>query len=164
MGKLPPLEPCGGTGCIRGFCFLFPPPVRTTTTRRYNFQTFYRFFFFFFSFFFSAVLLSGGDRDSITWFGGFGWAGRTGGGWGGGGVRGVSLQALYLTLHCHHENNPALRWTAMRAVSTPSFIVRGKVTRLCPHITVFVGTGEPKPGTEPTPSACQRNALFATGL
>ena len=48
---------------------------------------------------------------------------------GGGGGGGESLQALYLTLHCHHVNNPALRWTAMRAVSTPSFIVRGEVTR-----------------------------------
>ena len=46
------------------------------------------FVFVFFIVFFSAVLLSGGDRDSITWFGGFGWAGRTGGGWGGGGCSG----------------------------------------------------------------------------
>ena len=49
-------------------------------------------------------------------------------GGGGGGMEGGKREIIYLSLHCHHQNDscikmdvttrmiPALRWTAMRAI------------------------------------------------
>ena len=38
--------------------------------------------------------------------------GEKGGGYGGGGEG----EIIYLSLHCHHQNDSALRWAAMKAM------------------------------------------------
>ena len=53
-------------------------------------------------------------------------------------------ESIYLSLHCHHQNDLHLRWAAMRAILNVSLIVRDKVTRLCPQTTTFEEKGEPK--------------------
>ena len=55
---------------------------------------------------------------------------------------------IYLSLHCHNQNDSFIKMGS-------SLTVRDKVTRQCPQITIFEEKGEPKRG----PSAYQPNAL-----
>ena len=50
-------------------------------------------------------------------------------GWGSGVV---GKRDTGLTLHCHRQNDSALRWALMRTVLMLSLTVRGKITRQCP--------------------------------
>ena len=65
-------------------------------------------------------------------------------GGGGGGRRGRGRENMYLSLHCHHQMNAALRSAAIKASFNVSFTVKDKVTRQCPQTTTFVEKGEPK--------------------
>ena len=50
---------------------------------------------------------------------------------------------IYLSLHCHHQNDSCIRWAAMRVILM--FHCEDKVTRQCPQTTaVFEEKGEPK--------------------
>ena len=50
---------------------------------------------------------------------------------------------IYISLHCHHQNDSCIRWAAMRAILM--FHCEDKVTRQCPQTTaVFEEKGEPK--------------------
>ena len=67
---------------------------------------------------------------------------------------------IYLSLHCHHQNDSCIKMGSDVSHFNVSLIVRDKVTRLCPQTTIFVEKGEPKRNrTGRGPSAYQPNAL-----
>ena len=56
---------------------------------------------------------------------------------------------MYLSLHCHHQNDSCITMGSDESHFNGSLIVRDKVTRQCPQTTTFEGKGEPKQiGTE----------------
>ena len=65
---------------------------------------------------------------------------KGGRGYGGGG-RG---RLLYLSLHCHHQNDPSIKMGSDESHFNVSLIVRDKVTRQCPQTTILEVKGEPK--------------------
>ena len=56
---------------------------------------------------------------------------------GGGGI-------IYLSLHCHHQNDFCIKMGSDESHFNVSLIVRDKVTRQCPQTTTFEDKGEPK--------------------
>ena len=67
--------------------------------------------------------------------------GKKGGRGYGGGGRG---RLLYLSLHCHHQNDSCIKMGSDESHFNVSLIVRDKVTRQCPETTLFEEKGEPK--------------------
>ena len=61
-------------------------------------------------------------------------------GYGGGGKR----EIIYLTLHCHHQNDSCIKMGSDENHFIVSLTARGKVTRQCPQTTTFEEKGEPK--------------------
>ena len=59
---------------------------------------------------------------------------------GGGGKR----EIIYLSLHCHHQNDSCITIGSDESHFNVSLIVRDKVTRQCPQTTAFEEKGEPK--------------------
>ena len=51
---------------------------------------------------------------------------------------------LYLSLHCHHQNDSCIKMGSDDGHFNVSLIVRDKVTRQCPQTTTFEEKGEPK--------------------
>ena len=51
---------------------------------------------------------------------------------------------LYLSLHCHHQNDSCIKMGSDESHFNVSLIARDKVTRLCPQTTIFEEKGEPK--------------------
>ena len=51
---------------------------------------------------------------------------------------------IYLSLHCHHQNDSCIKVGSDESHSNVSLIVRDKVTRRCPQTTTFVEKGEPE--------------------
>ena len=51
---------------------------------------------------------------------------------------------IYLSLHCHHQNDSCIKMGNDESHLNISLIVRAKVTRQCPQATAFEGKGEPK--------------------
>ena len=66
--------------------------------------------------------------------------GRRGGGYGGGGKR----EIIYLSLHCHRQNDFCIKVSSDESHFTVSLIVRDKATRQCSQTTTFEEKGEPK--------------------
>ena len=70
------------------------------------------------------------------------------------GERGVEVgrgerEIIYLSLHCHHQNDSCIKMGSDESHFNVSLIVRDKVTRQCPQTTIFEEKGEPKRiGTE----------------
>ena len=60
----------------------------------------------------------------------------------GGGWRGREI--IYLSLHCHHQNDSCITMGSDERHFNVSLIVRDKVTRQCPQTTTFEEKGEPK--------------------
>ena len=58
------------------------------------------------------------------------------------GVEGETL--LYLSLHCHHQNDSCIKMGNDESRFNVSLIVRDKVTRQCPETTFFEEKREPK--------------------
>ena len=56
---------------------------------------------------------------------------------------------MYLSLHCHHQNDSCFKRGSDEGHFNVSLIVRDKVIRQCPQTTTFEEKGEPKPGIEP---------------
>ena len=56
----------------------------------------------------------------------------------GGGGRG---RLLYLSLHCHHQNDSCIKMGHDASHFNVSLTVRDKVTRQCPQTTTFEETG-----------------------
>ena len=65
--------------------------------------------------------------------------------WGGGGVEGWGGGGgvVYLSLHCHHQDDSCIKMGSDVRYFNVSLIVRDKVTRQCPQITTFEEKGEP---------------------
>ena len=54
------------------------------------------------------------------------------------------MEMIYLSLHCHHQNDFCIMMGSDESHFNVSLIVRGKVTRQCPETTTFEEKGEPK--------------------
>ena len=53
-------------------------------------------------------------------------------------------EIIYLSLHCHHQNDSYTKLCNGESHFNVSLIVRDKVTRQCPRTTTFEEKGEPK--------------------
>ena len=53
-------------------------------------------------------------------------------------------ESIYLSLHCHHQNDSCIKMGSDESHFNVSLIVRDKVTRPCPQTTTFEEKGEPK--------------------
>ena len=53
-------------------------------------------------------------------------------------------EIIYLSLHCHHQNDSCIKMGSDESKFNVSLIVRNKVTRQCPQTTTFEEKGEPK--------------------
>ena len=51
---------------------------------------------------------------------------------------------IYLSLHCHHQNDSCIKVGSNESHFNVSLIARDKVTRQCPQTTTFEEKGEPK--------------------
>ena len=51
---------------------------------------------------------------------------------------------IYLSLHCHHQNDSCIKMGSDESHFNVSLIVRDKVTGQCPQTTTFEEKGEPK--------------------
>ena len=51
---------------------------------------------------------------------------------------------MYLSLHCHHQNDSCIKRGSDESHFHVSLIVRDKVTIQCPQTTTFEKKGEPK--------------------
>ena len=67
---------------------------------------------------------------------------------GGGGGEGLWKwgrgRLLYLSLHCHHQNDSCIKMGSDESHFNVSLTVRDKVTRQCPQTTIFEVKVEPK--------------------
>ena len=54
------------------------------------------------------------------------------------------MESIYLSLHCHHQNDFCINMGSDESHFNASLIVREKVTRLCPQTTTVEEKGEPK--------------------
>ena len=63
----------------------------------------------------------------------------------GGGVwRWGEREIIYLSLHCHHQNDLCIKVGSDESHFNVSLIVRDKITRQCPQTTTFEEKGEPQ--------------------
>ena len=53
-------------------------------------------------------------------------------------------ERVYLSLHCHHQNDLCIKMCSDESHFNVSLIVRDKVTRQCPQTTTFAEKGQPK--------------------
>ena len=53
-------------------------------------------------------------------------------------------EIIYLSLHCHHQNDFCIKVGSDESHFPVSLIVRDRVTRQCPQTTIFEEKGEPK--------------------
>ena len=51
---------------------------------------------------------------------------------------------IYLSLHCHHQNDSCIKVGSVKSHFNVSLIVRDKVTRQCPQTPTFEAKGQPK--------------------
>ena len=51
---------------------------------------------------------------------------------------------MYLSLHCHQQNDFCIKMGSDESRFNVSLIERDKVTRQCPQTTIFEENGEPK--------------------
>ena len=61
------------------------------------------------------------------------------------------MEIIYLSLHCHHQNDSCIKMGSNKSHFNVSLIVRDKVTRLCPLTTTFLKRKESRSGIEPRP-------------
>ena len=58
--------------------------------------------------------------------------------------RWAKREILYLSPHCHHQNDSCIKMGSDEGHFNVSLTVRDKVTRQCPQTTTFEEKGEPK--------------------
>ena len=58
-------------------------------------------------------------------------------------------EIIYLSLHCHHQNDSCVKMGSDESHFNVSLIARDKVTRRCLQTTTFEEKGKPKRGIEP---------------
>ena len=56
---------------------------------------------------------------------------------------------MYISLHCHHQNDSCIKMGNDQSRFNVSLIVRNKVTRQCPETTTFLKRKESRSGIEP---------------
>ena len=54
------------------------------------------------------------------------------------------MDIIYLSLHCHHQNDSCIKMGSDGGHFNVSLSVRDKVTRQCPQTTTLEEKGEPK--------------------
>ena len=54
------------------------------------------------------------------------------------------MEIIYLSLHCHHQNDSCIKMGSDENHFNVSLIVRDRVTRQCPQTAIFEEKGEPK--------------------
>ena len=54
------------------------------------------------------------------------------------------MEIIYLSLHCHHQNDSCITMGSDESHFNVPLIVRDKLTRRCPQTTIFEEKGEPK--------------------
>ena len=54
------------------------------------------------------------------------------------------MESIYLSLHCHHQNDFCVKMGSDESHFNVSLIVRDKVKRQCPQTTTFEEKVEPK--------------------
>ena len=57
---------------------------------------------------------------------------------------GGEREIIYLSLHCHHQNDSCIKMGSDESHFSFSLIVSKKVIRQCPQTTTFEDKGEPK--------------------
>ena len=57
-------------------------------------------------------------------------------------------EIVYLSLHCHHQNDSCIKMGNDERHFNVSLIMRDKVTRLCPQTTAFLKRKESRSGIE----------------
>ena len=57
---------------------------------------------------------------------------------------GLKRNIIYLSLHCHHQNDFCIKVGSDRSHFNVTLTERDKDTRQCPQITIFEEKGEPK--------------------
>ena len=53
-------------------------------------------------------------------------------------------EKIYLSVHCHHQNDTCIKMGSDESHFNVSLTVRDKVTRQCPQTPTFEEQGEPK--------------------
>ena len=72
---------------------------------------------------------------------------------------------LYLSLHCHHQNDSCIKMGNDESHFNASLIVKDKVTGQCPQTTIFEEKGEPKRiRTEVLLVVCPPSLLYLEGV
>ena len=59
-------------------------------------------------------------------------------------MEGRGMEIIYLSLHCHHQNDSCIKIGSDESHFNVSLIVRDEVTRQCPQTTNFEEKGEAK--------------------
>ena len=82
-------------------------------------------------------------------------------GWGAGvgGEGGGERDIIYLSLHCHYQDDSCFKMWSDESYCNFSLIVRDKVTRQCPQTTTFGRERRVEADSNRGPSAYQPNAL-----
>ena len=57
---------------------------------------------------------------------------------------GGGREIIYLSVHCHHQNDSCIKIGSDESNFNVSLLVRDKVTRQCPQTTTFEEKGEQK--------------------
>ena len=57
-------------------------------------------------------------------------------------------EIIYLSLHCHHQNDSCIKMAAMRAILMFQWEVMDKVTGQCPQATTFSKRKESRSGID----------------
>ena len=60
-------------------------------------------------------------------------------------------EIIYLSLHCHHQNDSGIKMGNGDSHFNVSLIVKDKVTRQCPQTTTSFKRKESRSGIEPRP-------------
>ena len=80
-------------------------------------------------------------------------------GWGEGVWRWGEREIIYLSLHCHHQNDSRIKMGSDESHFNVSLIVKDKVTRHCPETTTFERERRAEADSNRGPSAYEPNAL-----
>ena len=59
------------------------------------------------------------------------------------------IEIIYLSLHCHHQNDSCIKMGSDESHFNVSVEVMDKVTRQCPQTTTFLKRKESRSGIEP---------------
>ena len=63
--------------------------------------------------------------------------------------RWVQREIIYLSHHCHHQNDSCIKMGSDESHFIVSLMVRDKVTRQCPETTTFLNRKESGSGISP---------------